>query len=143
MQNQDACCRLAIEIDPAVQFVEIDVDRMSQALLALIDNAIRASGQGSPVRVSVRPVSTEAPGHSPSTFACFEVADNGCGMDPTTLARATDPFFSTSSPARLGLGLETARLAAHAHGGRFELFSTLGQGTKANLLIPLRRELSS
>jgi signal transduction histidine kinase len=143
MQNEEAHCRLAIDIDPAVRLLEIDADRMSQALLALIDNAIRASGRASSVRVSVRPVSAEEPGREPSTFACFEVADTGCGMDPTILARAMDPFFSTSSPPRLGLGLETARLAAHAHGGRFELASEPGCGTKANLLIPLRGGPSS
>lgn len=141
MQNDDSRCRLAIDVDPAVNLLEIDAERISQALVALIDNAIRASKQGAPVRVSLRPVcNSEPPGSE--TFACFEVADSGCGMDATTLAHATDPFFSTFSPPRLGLGLETARLAAHAHGGRFELSSAPGHGTKANLLVPLRRGLS-
>jgi signal transduction histidine kinase len=109
-------------------------------LLALLDNALRASQPGSPVRVSVRARHDYGPGR---VLACIEVRDHGCGMDEETLTRATEPFFSGFVPKRLGLGLETARLAAQAHGGELEVVSTPGAGTTASLLIPLHGGLPS
>ena len=61
-------------------------------------------------------------------------------MDDMTLSKAAEPFFSGFSPPRLGLGLELARLAARAHGGRVELESEPGQGTVARLLLPFDNE---
>ncbi len=70
-------------------------------------------------------------------WLCIEVADQGCGMDNATLARAAEPFYSGFSPPRLGLGLELARLAVRAHGGHVEIESEPGQGTTARLLLPI------
>jgi signal transduction histidine kinase len=58
-------------------------------------------------------------------------------MDDIGLRRAGEPFFSGFSPPGLGLGLEIVQLAARAHGGRFELESSPGNGTTARLVLPL------
>jgi hypothetical protein len=57
------------------------------------------------------------------------VADNGCGMSPEFLARCTDPFTTTRSTRRVGLGLPLLRLAAEQAGGNLDINSQLGKGT--------------
>jgi signal transduction histidine kinase len=140
MQTDDTRCPVELDASADISLLPVDADRMMQGLLALLDNALRASPPGSPVRVSVRPRHDSTSGR---VLACIEVCDHGSGMDKKTLARATEPFYSGFVPKRLGLGLETARLAAQAHGGALELVSTPGGGTTASLLIPLQGGLPS
>jgi CheY-like chemotaxis protein len=64
--------------------------------------------------------------------------DNGAGMDPEVLRRACDPFFSTKSAGRSrGLGLSIAFSLAKQMGGSLALHSLLGEGTRAELELPL------
>jgi signal transduction histidine kinase len=115
----------------------IDVERMRQGLLALVDNAVRASRSREPIKLTARTIPPpSSSGATSPLWLCFEVSDQGCGMDDDTLQRAAEPFYSGFSPPRLGLGLELARLAARAHGGHVELESEKGQGTVARLLLP-------
>lgn len=57
------------------------------------------------------------------------IADNGRGMDPQFLATATDPFTTTRTTRKVGMGLPLYNLAAEQTGGSMSLESTLGQGT--------------
>jgi hypothetical protein len=58
------------------------------------------------------------------------VRDNGRGMDAATVARATDPFFTTRTTRRVGLGLPLLAAAARAAGGDMTVESTPGKGTR-------------
>jgi 3',5'-nucleoside bisphosphate phosphatase len=58
-----------------------------------------------------------------------EIRDNGHGMDVETVARATDPFFTTRTTRKVGLGLPLMATAAKATGGSFTINSKQGQGT--------------
>jgi signal transduction histidine kinase len=58
-----------------------------------------------------------------------KVQDDGRGMDPETLAKATDPFFTTRSTRSVGMGLSLMAAAAKATGGSFTVQSKPGQGT--------------
>ena len=66
----------------------------------------------------------------------FVVRDEGNGMDPTTLAHAGEPFFTTKSDGGRGLGLFVARQLAEGLGGRLWLESTAGVGTTVLLALP-------
>ena len=59
----------------------------------------------------------------------LEVADDGRGMDPAFLARVTDPFTTTRTTRKVGLGLPLLRLAAEQTGGGLEIRSAPGKGT--------------
>ena len=65
----------------------------------------------------------------------IEVRDNGRGMDSETLAKATDPFFTTRSTRRVGLGLPLLAAAAKAAGGTFTIDSKPGQGSSITAIF--------
>lgn len=58
------------------------------------------------------------------------IADNGCGMDETTLKQVTDPFYTTRTTRKVGLGVPLFKMAAEMTGGCFEIISEVGRGTK-------------
>jgi anti-sigma regulatory factor (Ser/Thr protein kinase) len=60
----------------------------------------------------------------------IEVSDNGRGMDAETLAQAADPFFTSRSTRKVGMGLSLLEAAARAAGGTFEIKAGPGQGTR-------------
>jgi two-component system sensor histidine kinase RegB len=69
----------------------------------------------------------------------FQVQDGGAGMSEAVLRRAGEPFFTTKAPGEgMGLGLYLVRLAAETYGGRFELQSKPGAGTRSILELPDR-----
>jgi signal transduction histidine kinase len=62
-------------------------------------------------------------------------------MDQATLARCVEPFFTTKPAERgTGLGLATVNGLALAAGGRLEIDSAPGKGTRVSLLLPLAEE---
>jgi hypothetical protein len=60
----------------------------------------------------------------------FEIRDNGIGMDQATIEKAMDPFYTTKKVRRVGLGLPMLAQACERAGGRFEIESTVGEGTR-------------
>ena len=68
---------------------------------------------------------------------CVRVADTGHGMDGETLARVTEPFFTTKSPdAGIGLGLYEVSRFAEAAGGEVRIDSSPGEGTRVEIVLP-------
>jgi CheY-like chemotaxis protein len=66
------------------------------------------------------------------------VVDTGTGMDDATLARAAEPFFTTKGVGKgTGLGLPMVHGLAAQSGGHFKLHSAPGQGTTAELWLPV------
>ena len=57
------------------------------------------------------------------------ITDDGRGMDPEFLARVTDPFTTTRTTRRVGLGLPLLRLTAEQTGGSLDIQSKVGKGT--------------
>jgi signal transduction histidine kinase len=102
--------------------------QLEMALRELLDNAAQAAGMDGRIMLG-----TEIAGN----FAVISVTDNGPGMAPDTLRRATEPFFSSrTSGAGKGLGLAIVETFARRSGGMLELVSVQGQGTTARLRLP-------
>jgi len=57
------------------------------------------------------------------------IADDGCGMDQETQAKALDPFFTTKTVRKVGMGLSLFRQAARRAGGELHVRSAQGEGT--------------
>jgi len=60
---------------------------------------------------------------------CFEIIDNGCGMSEDMLKKVTDPYVTSRTTRKVGLGLPLIKMNAERCGGGFDLKSTLGKGT--------------
>ena len=111
-----------------------DPQRLAQLLVLLLDNAIGYSHRGGTVQLRVQPA-------APGTLQ-VEVADQGIGIEPAELPQVFERHFRGAAARRhradgRGLGLAIARALAQAHGGSLELRSTPGQGTRAQLVLPL------
>jgi CheY-like chemotaxis protein len=75
-------------------------------------------------------------GLAPGDYVCISVTDSGEGMDEATLARATEPFFTTKGVGRgTGLGLSMVHGVAEQSGGRLTLKSRKGEGTTAEIWL--------
>jgi CheY-like chemotaxis protein len=74
----------------------------------------------------------------PGPYVCLSVTDFGEGMDEDTLKRATEPFFTTKGLGKgTGLGLPMVHGVVEQSGGRFVLKSRVGEGTTAELWLPV------
>jgi hypothetical protein len=72
-----------------------------------------------------------------SGFVRLAVRDTGCGMDAATMARASEPFFTTKPPGKgTGLGLALAYRFCRQSGGTLTIESTIGIGTTIRIYLP-------
>jgi two-component system phosphate regulon sensor histidine kinase PhoR len=113
--------------------VRINPPLLEQAVINLIDNAVKYSPEGSHVRVQVR---------KDDTHVAIAVTDEGCGIPPEHLPRIFERFYvvDKSRSRKLGgtgLGLAIVKHIAQAHGGRVTVESTPGQGSTFTLHLPV------
>ncbi len=117
-----------------------DSNQLELALLNLAVNARDALPGGGEIVISAREqaVLAREPGLKPGRYVHLRLSDSGTGMDETTLRRATEPFFTTKGPGKgTGLGLSMVHGLAEQFGGRFSLQSKKGEGTVAELWLPV------
>ncbi|HEX5801375.1 MAG TPA: PAS-domain containing protein [Azospira sp.] len=122
----------------------VDPGQLESALLNFALNARDAMPDGGRLRIGAAPLklspeSTETAefGVPAGDYIRFEVADDGCGMDAATLARAFEPFFTTKQLGLgSGLGLAMTQGFARQSGGGIRLASAPGQGTTVQLVLP-------
>jgi signal transduction histidine kinase len=120
--------RLRVESDIVGATLRADPQRLTQALLNLLQNAAEHAQGDRPVRFRVRAES--------STWR-FEVADEGGGLPPGDEQVVFEPFSTGSSlTAGTGLGLSIVRGIARAHGGESGVVNQPGQGATFWIRIP-------
>ncbi len=127
--------RFPLSLSPAY----VDANQLEMVLINLVVNARDAMPAGGTIYIEGQPRSFKAPTeHSTQEFIALIVRDDGIGMSPETLARATEPFFTTKGPGKgTGLGLSMAHGLAEQSGGRLEMSSQPGKGTTVELWLPL------
>ncbi len=122
--------RIKVDLDPSCKNATLTVPprAFSQALKAVVRNALQASRDGSPIVLRLRP---------DSETLRIEISDQGLGMSPEVLAHAGEPFFTTKQPGEgMGLGLFLTRSLLEQLGGRLELAPHSPRGTVATLVLP-------
>lgn len=113
--------------------VIVDRRRISFALTALIDNAIKFTSQGSKITLS---------GETDENEITLVITDNGPGIPPEEVAKVFEKFYQidpyrTGQVRGFGLGLFYARQFIRDHGGSLNLKSALGKGTEVTIRLPL------
>lgn len=114
-----------------------DGHQLRQVFVNLIANAIDASAPESPVTIATSAVNVGTSGtESEKRLARVIVTDRGKGIDPTTLNRIFEPFYSTKKRGT-GLGLAIVRQIVEQHDGRIAVESEVGRGTRFVVDLPI------
>ena len=116
-----------------------DHNQIELALLNLAVNARDAMPDGGTLTISLSLEQVPAARDlAAGRYIKLCVSDTGCGMDPQTLSRAIEPFFSTKEVGKgTGLGLSMIHGLALQLKGALRLLSDVGRGTRAELWLPV------
>ncbi len=122
--------RVSVQAGPGLPAIYADRGQLETSLVNLCINARDAMPDGGQLTLSAE--------RTQDGMVCITVADTGTGMNAATLARATEPFFTTKPQGRgTGLGLAMARGFVEASGGTLKIDSAPGQGTRVALTLPV------
>lgn len=133
---------LTISVAPRAQLVTTDATRLMQALVHILNNAVKFTPEGGHVTFEAS-AEDPLPGLGPETGSiCFRVSDTGIGMSRDAIEQALQPFWQVENVhARqhggMGLGLPLAKGFAELLGGRLDIDSVPGEGTRVTLRLPL------
>lgn len=128
--------KVTLEAPPRPTQIIGDVRRIRQIIVNLLSNAVKFTPEAGNIALCV--------GQVESGDVFVEVRDDGIGIRPEDIALALTPFGrvqEAGAPRQdgAGLGLPLVKALAEAHGGRFELTSAPGEGTRARVLLPRYR----
>ena len=118
-----------------------DANQLELALLNLALNARDAMPGGGRLSIAAASDNKDRAGPkqplAPGNYVRITIADSGVGMDDVTLAKATEPFFTTKGPGKgTGLGLSMVHGLAAQSGGLLQIRSEPNVGTTIDLWLP-------
>ena len=99
---------------------------LSDHILDIVQNSIRASATLIEVMVEE---------NKKSDLCILRIKDNGCGMNKEMLEKATNPFFTTRTTRKVGLGLSLLKQNAEMANGKFSIQSELKKGTEVEAIF--------
>lgn len=133
--------KLRLELDVRVEKPTVtgDPERLRQALMIIVDNAIRYSPPHERVTVGI---------HPHVNGVSVQISDNGIGIPPEERHRIFERFYRGNGADRqysggCGLGLPIAKAIILAHGGEISLESPPAGGTLATIVLPVARRLQA
>ncbi|MEN3228281.1 response regulator [Methylorubrum rhodesianum] len=134
---------IQVSVPEGLSAAKVDANQLELALLNLAVNARDAMPTGGALSIAAHELmyedgqGSEPPALPPGEYVCITVTDTGSGMDEATLARATEPFFTTKGVGKgTGLGLSMTQGLASQSGGALLVSSQVGQGTAVQLWLP-------
>jgi signal transduction histidine kinase len=128
---EDKRFTLEADIEPGVR-ATADADALEQAILNLVDNAVKYSGQAKWVRIAL---------WSRDHAVFLRVSDRGIGIPEADERRIFDKFYRSRAAndgdaGGAGLGLTVVQHIVDAHGGRIEVESKVGEGSRFTIVLP-------
>ncbi|MBP1804649.1 PAS domain S-box protein [Rubellimicrobium aerolatum] len=136
---------VAVTAPPGLPPARVDPNQLELALLNLAVNARDAMPGGGTLTLAVGAAEAgpgDPSGLAPGRYLRLSAIDTGTGMDPETLRRCIEPFYSTKGVGKgTGLGLSMVHGLAAQSGGRLLLASSPGGGTRAEIWLPEAAEV--
>ncbi|MFH2126329.1 MAG: ATP-binding protein [Pseudomonadota bacterium] len=120
--------RLTSDLEEGLPLVEADPERLQEALINLLNNAVQASPAQGEVSLSAWRQGEEV---------VLAVSDHGPGVSPAQRQHLFTPFYTTKKEGT-GLGLPVVHKVAEAHGGRLEIGDNHPHGAVFRLVLPLQ-----
>jgi signal transduction histidine kinase len=117
---------IALNIAPGLPPLDADPNYLKQLLLNLILNGVQAMPAGGTLTVAA---------DADKDHLRLTVADQGSGIEPESMVKIFEPYFTTKANGS-GLGLSIARRIAEAHGGKITVESAPGQGSRFQVFLP-------
>jgi signal transduction histidine kinase len=114
--------------EPAI--IPMDVDKLQQALLNFVKNAMESISGAGKIIISVNTAGKDR--------VSIKVSDSGCGMTSQEIERIFSPEYTTKEKG-LGLGLPLAHEIIRGHGGDISVISQQGEGTTFEIMLPVGR----
>jgi signal transduction histidine kinase len=102
------------------------MEELALHILDVAENSIVAGARHIEIRINE---------NRESDILKIEIIDDGKGMSPEIVQQSTDPFYTSRSTSRVGMGLSLLDHAAHAANGMMEIKSELGRGTHINAVF--------
>jgi signal transduction histidine kinase len=126
---------VTLDLPAELPLCEIDSQRISQVLRNLLDNAILHTSEGGTITIAAREQRDEIE---------VAVSDTGKGIPPEDLPNIFERFYRVDksrsrTSGRSGLGLTIAKRLVEAHGGKLEVQSELGKGSRFTFTIPSKK----
>jgi signal transduction histidine kinase len=138
-------CTVTYHSPGSLPLIETDPTQIRQVVLNLIVNAAEAVDEDGAITVAtgeqtldhaMLQVMTFGADVQTGRYVFIDVADNGVGMNESTLSRMFEPFFSTKDTGR-GLGMAAVRGIVRSHRAALRVTSAEGQGTRFRVWFPL------
>jgi two-component system sensor histidine kinase VicK len=138
-QLQQKGIDIVIDVEPGIQDMLLDRDKIDQVLDNLVSNAIKYTTDHGSIRIEARKID--------NAWLEIIVQDTGIGIPKKDLSRIFERFYRVDKARSrgmggTGLGLSIAREIIKAHGGTITLESELNQGTKVTFTLPIQMEES-
>jgi signal transduction histidine kinase len=136
IQAQDRKIFIHTDVQPDLPPILADRELMTMMIKNLVGNAIKFSSEGGQVDVVAREADAKL---------ILSVVDQGIGIPPDDLPHIFEKFYRVWSTTEsgiegVGLGLVLAKEATEAHGGRIEVESELGVGSRFIVTLPISRQ---
>ena len=136
---EQRCLRFHTRIDVSCPTLRIDQERIKEAIVNLLHNAMEATPDGGDIRIKLE--DDRMPNGRPAIR--LEIQDSGPGIDQELQTVIFDPYMSTKAegqqPAGTGLGLYIAKRHVEAHGGSLAVESPPMSGALFRMVLPVER----
>ena len=119
------------DIPPNLPNIESDRGQLQQIFLNLINNAFAAVDEGGKISISIA--------ERKDNEMTIAISDNGSGIPEENLKNIFEPFFSTKGEFGTGLGLSITQDIVTKLGGRIDVESEVGKGTRFIITLPLKK----
>ncbi len=119
--------RIQVNGEPDGRLIQVDEEKLTQAILNIMKNGIQAIEKGGILRLETQWFKDRVE---------VSIVDSGSGIPPDRMEKIFNYYYTTKEKG-VGLGLPIAHRIIEAHGGELKVESRVGRGTKVKIVLPI------